>query len=41
MMAKGQRKSTKEPRKEKKPAPPKPNASNPSTKGAPAISAKV
>lgn len=32
-MAKGQRKSTKEVRKEKKPAPPKPNASKPSLKG--------
>lgn len=40
-MAKGQRKSTREPRKAKKPAPPKPNASNPSTKGTPTISPKV
>lgn len=32
-MAKGQRKSTKEVRKPKKPAAPKPNASNPSLKG--------
>lgn len=40
-MAKGQRKSIKEPRKQKKPAPPKPNASNPSAKGSPAISPKI
>ena len=33
-MAKGQKKSSKEARKPKKEAPPKPNASNPSTKGA-------
>jgi hypothetical protein len=32
-MAKSQRKSTKEVRKPKKPAPPKPNASKPSVKG--------
>lgn len=32
-MAKGQRKSNKEPRKPKKAAPPKPNASKPSLKG--------
>jgi len=32
-MAKGQRRSSKEPRKPKKPAPPKPNASKPSLKG--------
>lgn len=32
-MAKSQRKSTKEVRKPKKAAPPKPNASNPSNKG--------
>jgi hypothetical protein len=36
-MAKGQQRSGREPRKEKKPAPPKPNASKPSTKGAPAF----
>jgi len=40
-MAKGQRKSTKEPRKAKKEAPPKANASKPSTKGSPAITVKV
>ena len=34
-MAKGQRKSTRELRKPKKPAPPKVNASKPSTKGTP------
>lgn len=32
-MAKGERKSNKEIRKPKKPAPPKPNASNPTQKG--------
>lgn len=32
-MAKGQQKKSKEARKPKKEAPPKPNASNPSTKG--------
>lgn len=32
-MAKSQRRSSKEPRKLKKPAPPKANASQPSTKG--------
>lgn len=32
-MAKSQRRSSKEVRKPKKPAPPKPNASNPSQKG--------
>lgn len=32
-MAKGQRKSGREPRKPKKVLPPKPNASNPSLKG--------
>jgi hypothetical protein len=36
-MAKGQQRRTKEPRKEKKAAPPKPNASKPSTKGTPAF----
>lgn len=40
-MAKGQRRGTKEPRKEKKPAPPKPNASKPSTKGSPTTIAKA
>lgn len=40
-MAKGQRKSTREPRKAKKPAPPKPNASNPSVKGTSVIAQKV
>lgn len=35
-MAKGQQKSNKEIRKPKKEAPPKQNASNPSTKGTPA-----
>jgi hypothetical protein len=41
-MAKGQRKSNKEPRKPKKAAPPKPNASKPSLKGStPAIPAKA
>jgi hypothetical protein len=34
-MAKSQRKGNKEIRKPKKPAPPKPNASNPSLKGQP------
>lgn len=34
-MAKSQRKSNKEVRKPKKPAPPKPNASKPSLKGTP------
>lgn len=39
-MAKGQQKGTKEARKPKKDAPPKQNASNPSTKGTAAGSAK-
>lgn len=33
-MAKGQRRSSKEPRKPKKPAPPKASVAKPSTKGA-------
>jgi len=36
-MAKSQRRSSKEPRKPKKQAPPKPNASKPSVKGTPAF----
>lgn len=39
-MAKGQQRSTKEARKPKKEGPPKQNASNPSTKGAPASGGK-
>lgn len=39
-MAKSQRKGNKEIRKAKKPAPPKPNASNPSQKGTPIMPAK-
>lgn len=40
-MAKGQRKTTREVRKPKKEAPPKPNASKPSLKGAPAVPPRV
>ncbi|MFM6932412.1 MAG: hypothetical protein ACKOUT_09240 [Novosphingobium sp.] len=36
-MAKGQQKKTRETRKPKKEAPPKPNASKPSLKGTPAV----
>ena len=39
-MAKGQQKKTKETRKPKKEAPPKQNASNPSTKGSASSSAR-
>lgn len=40
-MAKGQRKTTREVRKPKKEAPPKPNASKPSLKGTPAVAPRV